>query len=84
MEMNAQQLFNQIQQLEFICVDLNEYLDTHPDDEMALCEYNFYGKELRRLKREYAQVCGPIQNFGNAEADGPSFNWLQSPWPWEA
>lgn len=77
-----QALMDQIRALEFTTVDLNLYLDTHPDDERAAMDYSCYSQELMSLKRQYEENFGPLQNFGNSII-GSTFTWVDDPWPWE-
>lgn len=80
-EMQAMQL--QIQQWQFTLVDLNLYLNTHPMDKMALTTYNTLSKQLHEMMMAYNMKFGPIVNFGHAEGGTESFQWINSPWPWQ-
>ena len=71
-----------IQQLSFALVELNLYLDTHPDCKNALDLYNKYSAELKTLREEYTRKHGPLMNFGTCPAE-TGFSWVNSPWPWE-
>ena len=73
-------LMEQIAQCEFICIDINLYLDTHPDDENALADYNCYAEQLEALKAMYVEHYGPLANFGNSVSYG-SWKWTSNPWP---
>ena len=75
------ELMQKIMQCEFICIDINLYLDTHPCDERALSDYNCYAEQLRVLKDMYVSKYGPLQNFGNSISEG-SWKWIDQPWPW--
>ncbi len=75
-------LLRQIQAVEFTCVELNLFLDTHPDDARALADYNATAQQLASLKAGYAQRFGPLSNFGN-EPGGDSWKWICEPWPWQ-
>ena len=75
-------LLQEIQALEFTCVDLNLYLDTHPTDPNALADYNTTVQQLAVRKAEYAQAYGPFMGFGQ-ETVCPSWTWICEPWPWE-
>lgn len=75
-------LLKEIQALEFTCIDLNLYLDTHPCDERALADYNANTQQLTCLKSEYTQRYGPLTNFG-LEPVGGQWSWICEPWPWE-
>lgn len=67
---------------EFTAVELNLYLDTHPDDKKALADYNETVRKLADLKTEYERQYGPLTNFGYAPANLP-WQWVDEPWPWE-
>ena len=76
------ELKRKIQELSFTLVELNLYLDTHPNCTQALELYNRYSLELKNLREEYNAKYGPLMNFGICPA-GNSFSWVNSPWPWE-
>lgn len=67
---------------EFTAVEFNLYLDTHPEDEKALNEYNDTVERLNQLKMEYEKEYGPLTNFGYATSEYP-WRWVEEPWPWE-
>ncbi|MGE5551294.1 MAG: spore coat protein CotJB [Bacteroidota bacterium] len=75
-------LLKEIQAVEFTCVDLNLYLDTHPCDERALADYNANVQQLACLKNEYTQRYGPLMHFGQEPVCG-QWSWICEPWPWE-
>jgi spore coat protein JB len=72
----------EIQEIEFVLIELNLYLDTHPEDERALLEYNTYGKKLKTLISKYECLYGPLVNFGFSPSHFP-FRWVEEPWPWD-
>ena len=74
-------LMMQIAQCEFLCVDINLYLDTHPGDERALGDYNCYAQQLAALKAMYVKHYGPLENFGNSESHG-KWKWTTQAFPW--
>ncbi len=74
-------LMQQITECEFICIDINLYLDTHPNDARALSDYNCYAQQLRALKDMYEKDFGPISNFGNS-VSRDSWKWNTQPFPW--
>ncbi|WP_053956512.1 spore coat protein CotJB [Inediibacterium massiliense] len=82
--MNREQLemLSKLQEVEFACIDLNLYLDTHPQDQMALMRYNTCAYQLDVLKKQYECMYGPILNFGFSQSQYP-FQWIEGPWPWE-
>ena len=75
-------LFRNIQELSFACIDLNLFLDTHPDNEDALNDFNEISIELNKLKRLYEMNFSPLTNYGTSPSKYP-WGWLDSPWPWE-
>jgi spore coat protein JB len=75
-------LLRKIQEVEFACVELNLFLDTHPDNEQALCDYNRFTEELMNLKNMYETKYGPLTHFGGSPSRFP-WQWIESPWPWE-
>ena len=81
MENNKSALALKISQVQFICVELNLYLDTHPDDEAARADYLCYSKILDELMREYEALYGPLMGFGHSPTDTGC--WVNSKWPWE-
>lgn len=75
-------LIYEIQKAIFMCVEINEFLDTHPGDKTALDDYNVWCEKSAVLKMEYEEKYGPFNNFGYSKSLYP-FEWIQSPWPWE-
>ena len=73
----------ELQALEFTAIELNLYLDTHPEDERALADYNRIVQELAIAKREYEQIHGPLIHYGWSQSRYP-WQWATEPWPWEA
>lgn len=71
-----------IQQLQLKAINQNLYLDIHPDDKKAINEYNTTFKELRKAKKEYEAIYGPLANYGSSRSKC-TWQWVQSPWPWE-
>ncbi|GAB6179587.1 spore coat protein CotJB [Desulfotomaculum defluvii] len=77
------QLLMQIMQLEFAAVELNLFLDTHPDCQEALTQFNQIHQQLMQCKHAYEQVYGPLINYGFSANVGNSWRWVETPWPWE-
>ncbi len=76
------QMLLEIQELEFTAIDLNLYLDTHPDDKQALDLYNSVVPQLRQRIEAYEKIYGPLFNYGMSTSQHP-WQWINSPWPWE-
>ena len=73
------EMLKNIRCLSFAIVDLAEYLNTHPDDQKALCLHKEYSRQLKDLKDKYQKVYGPLSIYY------PCNKWrcLEEPWPWE-
>lgn len=82
MDNERKQLLMQIMAEEFTAVELNLFLDTHPDDRKALNDYNEAVTRLAQLKVQYEQRYGPLTNFGESPG-GNTWRWVDEPWPWE-
>ena len=72
-------MINEIRSLDFAINELALYLDTHPDDQKALCLHRKYCKEIRDLKDKYQKMFGPLTIFYPCN----KWRWLEEPWPWE-
>lgn len=81
-ELKCEDLLKRIQELEFAAVDLNLFLDNHPENQQALIDYNKITEELKKLKKMYEAQYGPLTNFGYAPSQYP-WAWVNDPWPWE-
>ena len=74
-----EEMLQQIRCYEFAINELALYLDTHPEDEKALCLHRKYAREAKDLKDKYQKVYGPLTiNFPCNK-----WRWLEEPWPWE-
>jgi len=69
----------QIKAYQFSVTDIALYLDTHPEDENALCLHKEYCKKLKDLRDMYQKVYGPL----TIEYPCNKWRWLEEPWPWE-
>ena len=78
-DMTKNEMLKQIKCLKFAIVELGLYLDTHPEDEKALCLHNKYCKELKELEDKYQKVYGPLSIYFPCN----KWRWLEEPWPWE-
>ena len=76
-------LLRRIQEMEFTGVELNLYLNTHPEDTQALQNFCRTANELATLKQQYEQVYGPLLGFGFGKNPGNNWVWALTPWPWE-
>ncbi|MRX56775.1 spore coat protein CotJB [Bacillus idriensis] len=77
------QLMHQIQAADFVLVELTLYLDTHPDDENALQQFNQFSDYSRQVKQVFEAKYGPLFQFGVSNNPGPRWDWGSAPWPWQ-
>jgi spore coat protein JB len=75
-------LLLKLQELCFAAVDLNLYLDNHPENKNALADYDAISREIKNVKKIYETENGPLTNFGCSESKYP-WAWTNEPWPWE-
>ena len=74
-----EKMLKEIKSLQFAIIELGLYLDTHPEDERALCLHRKYARESKELKDKYQKVYGPLTvNFPCNK-----WRWIEEPWPWE-
>ena len=78
--MSRDALLRRIQELSFVALESNLFLDTHPDCKMAREKFHTAHDELALATEVYEYTYGPITCRG-ASADG--WNWIDGPWPWQ-
>ena len=67
--------------IDFVCDELELYLDTHPEDREAFELYQAMLTLQREARERYVRLCGPI---GQSDLLGMErYAWLDAPWPWE-
>ena len=77
--MKREEMIMKIKEYQFAIIELALYLDTHPDDEKALCLHREYARELKDLRDKYQKVYGPL----TIEYPCNKWRWIEEPWPWE-
>ncbi|MFT8316879.1 MAG: spore coat protein CotJB [Sporolactobacillus sp.] len=71
-----------LQAIDFTLVELNLYLDTHPDDLEALKQFNTTAQKSEELRDQFEKKYGPLRGFGHSYSTFP-FQWSKAPWPWQ-
>ena len=74
-----EEMMMKIKSYSFSIVELGLYLDTHPDDEKALCLHREYTNKLKELEDKYQKMFGPLTIYYQCK----KWRWLEEPWPWE-
>lgn len=75
-------LLEELQAIDFVLVELNLYLDTHPTDAAAIEQFNQLTEKRWKLANEYETLYGPLQNLGRSYSGYP-WQWNEEPWPWQ-
>ena len=70
------EMLEQIKCRNFAIIELALYLNTHPEDDKALCLHRKYCKELKELKDKYQKVYGPLSIYFPCN----KWRWLEEPW----
>lgn len=68
---------------DFALVEMNLYLDTHPDDKEALALMYAYRRKRAELVETYEAQFGPYENTAQSVNNPDRWSWVDSPWPWE-
>ena len=65
MDKNAdrQSLLMKLSEYDFAAIDLQLFLDTHPDDKKAIEQYNMAVNAANKLRAEYEKAYGPLASF---------------------
>ena len=78
-ETNRRKMAMQIRAYQFAITDISLYLNTHPEDEKALCLHREYCKMFKELRDKYQKIYGPL----TIECPCNKWRWIEEPWPWE-
>jgi spore coat protein JB len=73
-------LLKELMALEFTALEFQLYLNTHPNDQRALMEYNSACQAVKAAKERYVSCYGPLSH---CEQSGFPWQWISDPWPWE-
>ena len=79
--MDKANTLKKLQEYNFAAYDMLLFLDTHPYDKKAFLIFKDLVAKTKAAKLEYEKSFGPLCAFSSAGYD--SFEWLNSPWPWE-
>ena len=76
-------LYHDIGVIDFVIVEMNEYLDTHPTDKEAIEYLGHYVRMKNQAMREYAMKYGPLRITDVDGCNETEWKWATQPWPWE-
>lgn len=77
---SRESLLKQLMALDFMAVDLQLYLNTHPNDKNALMRYNSIVSQAHMLRHAYENLYGPLSSFRSFSKY--PWQWINDPWPW--
>ncbi len=77
-----ERLLREIGMIDFVIIEMNLYLDTHPNDKNAIEYLNHYVRLKNQALRDYAARYGPL-TLSSADSCSKEWNWALMPWPWE-
>ena len=74
-------MLKQLMAYDFMQLELNLFLDTHPTNQKALKEFHIINKKAKELRKIYEENFGPVTT--SAVDCTTEWTWINSPWPWE-
>ena len=78
-DLNREEMAKKLKCYRFAIIELGLYLDTHPDDEKAICLHREYANKFKVLEDKYQKVYGPLTIHFPCN----KWRWIEEPWPWE-
>lgn len=75
-------LLLQLQELDFVLVELTLYLDTHPNDTQVIQQFNQFAHQRQQVAHHFESKFGPLLQFGHSFSRSP-WQWINVPWPWQ-
>lgn len=76
-------LLHEIGVIDFVIVEMNEYLDTHPTDKEAMEYISHYVHMKNQAMMEYASAFEPLRIDNMDSCKHNEWKWATTPWPWE-
>ena len=68
---------------DFAKIEINLYLDTHPEDHEAQKLFCAYGRKRDELVALYEERFGPYIVTADDACGEDHWAWNKDPWPWE-
>jgi len=79
--MNRETALKTVQQTGFAMLELNLFLDTHPEDAAALAAFGTARNEYQKAVAAYESAYGPLTVCSGDK--NTTWAWVETPWPWE-
>lgn len=74
-------LLLEIMEDSFAIIDLNLYLDLHPNDSNMLARFKELVEASVKKEMEYVKMYGPLELIDSDSNN--TFEWINDPWPWQ-
>lgn len=72
----------EIGMIDFVIVEMTEYLDTHPDDKEAIDYVSYYIRMKNTMMQDYAEKYEPL-SIATANTSQKTWNWVLQEPPWK-
>ncbi|MDD2972047.1 MAG: spore coat protein CotJB [Lachnospiraceae bacterium] len=79
---DQQRLLHEIGMIDFVIVEMTEYLDTHPEDKEAIDYVSYYIRLKNKMMMDYAEKYEPL-TVATANATQKTWNWVLQEPPWK-
>lgn len=80
--MNENSIRRRIYAYDFSILEFELYLDTHPEDKIALEKHRALIAERNNLIKNYEKRFGKY-TVNSQQVIGNTWSWINNPWPWE-
>lgn len=82
MSTEQENMLHDIGVVDFVTVEMAEYLDTHTADREAMEYFNHYMRMKNQMMKDYAVKYGPL-SLSVADTCSKEWKWALQPMPWE-
>lgn len=77
-----EQFLKKVMMQDFTVIETALYLDSHPNDTVAIEFYKTAIEQRDSCKKEYEQKYGPL-TYNSSAVCNDRWKWTETPWPWE-
>lgn len=74
------ELLKRIASYDFAIVELNLFLNSHPNDSATIAKLDEYINKSNKLRQDFESKFGPLTAVSE---DGNRWAWISDPWPWD-
>ncbi len=73
-------MLKELMALDFMAIELNLYLDTHPYDQRAVMVFTDTARRAKMTRENFERMYGPLMASASNSFPWP---WIENPWPWD-